>query len=88
MNDKKTCIYLFNAIINKQSISFDKELVPFVTEYLTEIKYEKINEIIILLQQRPELISNQLFMAMIDYYCKKHCIFSLLAGKQIILFYE
>ena len=51
MNDKQTCIYLFNAIINKQSISFDKELVPFVTEYLTEIKYEKINEIIILLQQ-------------------------------------
>lgn len=88
MNDKQTCIYLFNAIINKQSISFDKELVPFVTEYLTEIKYEKINEIIILLQQRPELISNQLFMTMIDYYCKKHCIFSLLAGKQIILFYE
>ena len=31
MNDKQTCIYLFNAIINKQSISFDKELVPFVT---------------------------------------------------------
>lgn len=88
MNDKQTCIYLFNAIINKQTISFDKELVPFVTEYLTEIKYEKINEIIILLQQRPELISNQLFMAMIDYYCKKHCILSLLAGKQIILFYE
>lgn len=88
MNDKQTCIYLFNAIINNQSISFDKELVPFVTEYLTEIKYEKINEIIILLQQRPELISNQLFMAMIDYYCKKYCILSLLAGKQIILFYE
>ena len=88
MNDKQTCIYLFNAIINKQPVSFDKELVPFVTEYLTEIKYEKINEIIILLQQRPELISNQLFMAMIDYYCKKYCILSLLAGKQIILFYE
>lgn len=88
MNDKQTCIYLFNAIINKQPVSFDKELVPFVTEYLTEIKYEKINEIIILLQQRPELITNQLFRAMIDYYCKKHYIFSLLAGKQIILFYE
>ena len=88
MNDKQTCIYLFNAIINKQPVSFDKELVPFVTEYLTEIKYEKINEIIILLQQKPELISSQLISAMIDYYCKKHCIFSLLAGKQIILFYE
>ena len=74
MNDKQTCIYLFNAIINKQSISFDKELVPFVTEYLTEIKYEKINEIIILLQQRPELISNQLFMAMIVLRRKNYAI--------------
>ena len=37
MNDKQTCIYLFNAIINKQPVSFDKELVPFVTEYSADL---------------------------------------------------
>ena len=40
---KSDCIKIFNASIRGTPVSFNKELIPLISDYLTEIKYEKSN---------------------------------------------
>ena len=38
--NKNDCIEIFNAMIRGTPISFTEKLLPLVSDYLTEIKYE------------------------------------------------
>ena len=51
-------------------VPFDKQLLPMVSEYLTEINYENSGKMINLIVQNfiPDLI---------EYYCRKYNIFRL-----------
>lgn len=67
---KEECINIFNAQIRGAPISFDKQIIPLVLEYLTEINYEKINEMINLIGQNPQIVQG-MFPDIINYYCNK-----------------
>lgn len=94
MVDVNECLYIFNARIRGTPISFTEKLLPLVSEYLTEIKYENSDKIIYLIVQNPQLIE-QVFSKIEEYFCRKYNIFKLikLPGpmdlniKQTILYY-
>lgn len=67
-------------------VSYDKEIIPLVSDYLTEIKYENSSKIINLILQQPDLLQLAL-PKIIDYYCRKFNIFQLI-DKKVILYYE
>lgn len=73
---KEDCIRIFNASIRGTPVDFDKDIISLISDYLTEIKYEKSNEIISLIIQNPNLVK-QALPKIIDYYCKKYCILSI-----------
>ncbi len=73
---KENCIKIFNASIRGTPVDFNKDIIPLISDYLTEIKCEKINEIISLIVQNPQLAS-QAIPKIIDYYCRKYCILSI-----------
>jgi len=76
---KQDYIRIFNAMIRGTPVSWDKEVFPMISEYLTEINYENYPKVIQLIAQRPQ--EAQLFMPeLINYYCKK---FSILSIKQL-----
>lgn len=90
--EKKDCIEVFNAMIKQTPISFDEKIVPLILEYLTEINYEKINEMIYLIRENPQMI-NRFLPEMIEYYCKKFNIFKLMQKDKfnnfkVIMYYE
>lgn len=68
--ERDECIKIFNDKIRNVPLSLDKQVIPLVLDYLTEINYEKINEMISLIGQNPQIAGN-FFPEMIDYYCKK-----------------
>jgi len=39
--DKNECIDIFNNMVRGDPVSFKDKLLPLVSDYLTEIKYEK-----------------------------------------------
>lgn len=94
MVTKEDCVYIFNAMIRETPISFRNKLLPLISDYLTEIKYENPDKIIYLILQNPQLVE-QALPTIIEYYCRKYTIFSLikLPGpndpniKQTILYY-
>jgi hypothetical protein len=83
---KKDCIRIFNAMVRNIPVSYDKEIIPLVSDYLTEIKYENSSKIINLILQQPDLLQLAL-PKIIDYYCRKFNIFQLI-DKKVILYYE
>lgn len=83
---KKDCIRIFNAMVRNIPVSYDKEIIPLVSDYLTEIKYENSSKIINLILQQPDLLQLAL-PKIIDYYCKKFNIYQLI-DKKVILYYE
>jgi hypothetical protein len=83
---KKDCIRIFNAMVRNIPVSYDKEIIPLVSDYLTEIKYENSSKIINLILQQPDLLQLAL-PKIIDYYCRKFNIFQLI-NKKVILYYE
>lgn len=85
--DGKTCIRIFNKRIHKESISLKKELIPMISDYLTENNIENSDLIINLIVQNPQL-ANFTFPKLIDYYCKKYNIFTLYYLNKPILYYE
>lgn len=87
MNDKQTCINIFNNIIRGHPVDFEKTLFPFVINYLTDINCNKLQEKINLLSQHPELIQ-KLVPEIMDYYSKKYNLLSIIFNHQIILYYE
>lgn len=76
MVTKTECINIFNAMIRGTPISFQEKLLPLVSEYLTEINCEKIDKMIYLIVQNPQLI-NQTFPKIVEHYCRKYCILSI-----------
>ena len=76
MVNKSSCIEVFNAMIRGTPISFQEKLLPMVSDYLTEIKYENLDKIINLIVQNPSLVE-KFIPEMEEYYCKKYNIFRL-----------
>jgi len=76
MITKSECIEIFNAMIRGTPVSFDKKLLPLVSEYLTEINCEKSEKMINLIVQNPQLMQ-QAFPTIVSYYCRKYCILSI-----------
>ena len=74
--DKSECIDIFNAMIRGTPVSFTEKLLPLVSDYLTEIKYENSDKMINLIVQNPQLIQNTI-PELVDYYCRKYNILSI-----------
>ena len=74
--NKNDLIELFNCMITGTPVSFDRKLLPTISEYLTEINYENSGKMINLIVQNPHMI--QKFMPeLIEYYCRKYSILRL-----------
>jgi len=84
---KNDYITLFNNVIRGTPVSWQKEIIPMICEYLTEIKLENYEKVINLIVQNPQLSSNYLIDCT-RYYCQKHCILSVLYNNKTILYYE
>ena len=92
---KSECIEVFNAMIRGTPLSFQKNLLPMYSEYLTENNIENSDKLINLVVQNPQLIQ-QAIPEIVDYYCRKYNILILkkLPGEQdinvlkTILYYE
>ena len=76
MVTKHDCLYIFNAIVRGTPVSFDKKLLPFVSEYLTEINYENSDKMINLIVQNPQAVQ-RFIPELIEYYCRKYNILRL-----------
>lgn len=94
MVTKENCIEIFNAMIRGAPISFQDKLLPMISEYLTENNVENSDKMINLLVQNPQLVQNTL-PDIVDYYCRKFNILSLiklskdqLINNKTILYYE
>ena len=87
MVTKSECIEIFNAMIRGTPISFNEKLLPLISEYLTEINYEKSNEMIQLIIQNPQLAQSTI-PDIVNYYCSKFCILSIIFNLKTILNYE
>ena len=85
--EKNDYIRIFNAMIRGESVSWQKEVLPMICEYLTEIKLENYEKRINLIVQNPQLSSNYLIDCT-RYYCRKYCILSILYNNKTILYYE
>ena len=82
--NKSDYIRIFNNVIRGEPILFEKEMLPMISEYLTEIKLENKDKINKLILQNPQLANNYLFDCM-RYYCRKYCILSIRFKNQTIL---
>lgn len=78
--DKNECINIFNNMVRGDPVSFKDKLLPLVSDYLTEIKYEKSDKIINLIVANPQLIQHTI-PTVVEYYCRKY---NILILKQII----
>lgn len=85
--EKSKYINLFNNILRGNPLPFNEEVLPIISEYLTEVKFENSDKIINLILQQPQLASN-IFPELIEYYCRKYNIFSIIFNNKTILYYE
>ena len=76
MVTKKDCIEIFNNMIRGTPVSFQTQLLPLYSDYLTENNVENSDKLINLVIQNPQLIQ-QAFPKIIEYYCRKYNIFYL-----------
>lgn len=76
MVEKNDCLDIFNAMIRGTPISFEKKLLPIISEYLTEINYENSDKMINLIVQNPQIAQN-IIPELVEYYCKKYNILRL-----------
>ena len=84
---KSEYIDVFNAMIRGTPVSFQEKLLPMISEYLTEIKYENYDKLINLIVQNPQLIQ-QFIPDAVKYYCRKYVICSVTFNNQTLLYYE
>ena len=68
---KSDCVEVFNAMIRGTPVSFQEKLLPMVSDYLTEIKYENSDKIINLIVQNPQMVQ-QTLPKLVEYYCRKY----------------
>ena len=85
--NKSDCIKVFNAMIRGEPISWQKEIIPMICEYLTEIKLENYDKVINLIVRNPQL-SNKYLIECIRYYCQKYEILNISYNNKTILYYE
>lgn len=76
MVSKEDCVSVFNAMIRGTPVSFEEQLLPLYSEYLTENNFEKSDKLINLVVQNPQLIQ-QAIPNIVEFYCRKYNIFSL-----------
>lgn len=76
MVTKNDCINIFNAMIRGTPVSFQEQLLPMVSEYLTENNIENSDKMINLIVQNPQLIQNTI-PEIVEYYCRKYDILSI-----------
>ena len=76
MVSKEDCVSVFNAMIRDTPVSFEKQLLPLYSEYLTENNFEKSDKLINLVVQNPQLIQ-QAIPNIVEFYCRKYNILSL-----------
>lgn len=93
MVTKDLCIEVFNSMIRGTPVSFTEKLLPIYSEYLTENNIENSEKLINLVVQNPQLIQ-QAIPNIVDYYCRKFTILSILEFPneinipKTILYYE
>jgi len=96
MVTKNDCIEVFNAMIRGTPISFEKQLLPLYSDYLTENNFENSDKLIYLIVQNPQLIQKAM-PKIVEFYCRKYNIFylqeqlssnSLNNNFKIILYYD
>lgn len=86
MITKTECIAILNSMNNEIAISFDR-IISFISDYLTEIKYENSDKIINLIVQNPNL-AQYAIPKVSDYFIRKYGILSLWFNNKIIMYYE
>lgn len=79
------CLKVFNASAKGESVSFS-ELLEIISEYLTDIKFEKSNEMISFLMSNPNFIPTAL-SKVIEHFCRKYSIFRIFFNNKTILYY-
>ena len=94
MVTKELCIDVFNNMIRGTPVSFTEKLLPIYSEYLTENNIENSEKLINLVVQNPQLIQ-QSIPIIVEYYCRKFNILSILEFSpnginipKTILYYE
>jgi hypothetical protein len=85
--DKKEITYIFNCILTNEPISFSEKILPLISEYLTDIKYEYSEKLISLISSNPLLVE-KVIPKIIDFYTKKYGINKLTYNNKILGFYE
>jgi hypothetical protein len=84
---KNDYINIFNNMIRGTPVSWQNKILPMICEYLTEIKLENYDKLINLIVQNPQMC-NQYLLDCVSYYCRKHCILSIIFNNKTILYYE
>lgn len=94
MVTKELCIDVFNNMIRGTPVSFTEKLLLIYSEYLTENNIENSEKLINLVVQNPQLIQ-QSIPTIVEYYCRKFNILSILEFSpnginipKTILYYE
>ena len=76
MVTKNDCIDIFNNMIRGNPVSFKDKLLPIVSEYLTEIKYENSDKVINLIVQNPQMVQ-RFIPELVEFYRRKYNILGL-----------
>lgn len=84
MVGKSDCIIVFNHMI--RGTPTDKLILLF-SDYLTEIKCKKSEKMINLVIQNPQLMAIAI-PKIVEYFCRKYCILSIIFNNKTILYYE
>lgn len=80
MITREKCIKIFNAVANNNSVSFQNDLLPLISDYLTEIKVDKASELISFIINNPSLITFTI-PTLEEYYTRKFNIYSIYLSK-------
>lgn len=85
--DGKDCVRIFNAQLSGTVVSFQNEILPLISEYLTENNIENSKEIINLITQNPSLINN-IYFTVVEFFRRKYNIKLIYYQNKPILYYE
>ena len=84
---KEKYIDFFNSLIKTKKVDINL-LISGVSEYLTDINYEKNSEMINLLTKHPEIISMfNIIDKITDHLCRKYSINWITYNNQILFYY-
>ena len=87
MTSKTQCIKIFNCSITGTPISYANDIIPLISDYLTEINCEKSDKIISLIVSNPSLC-DIVFPKVMKYFILKYCILSIMFNNKTIMYYE